>query len=132
VNDDEPKSFTPSVNKLVQDSPDVDILFSTDKMRKLFTTRSKLVGEYGAEQAARIARRLDDLRTARNLETMRTLPGRCHELTGDLDGTLSLDLKHPFRLLFKPVGDHVRREDGGLDWAKVETVLITGVEDTHG
>ena len=110
----------------------MDILFSTDKMRKLFTTRSKLVGEYGAEQADRISRRLDDLRAAKCLETMKTLPGRCHELVGDLNGTLSLDIKHPYRLLFKPVGDDVHKEDGGLDWTKVEAVMITGVEDTHG
>lgn len=77
-------------------------------------------------------RRLDDLRAAANLEVMRTLPGRCHELTGDRAGQLSLDLDHPSRLIFIPANDPIpRKEDGGLDWSKVTEVKILAIEDTH-
>jgi proteic killer suppression protein len=62
---------------------------------------------------------------------MRNMPGRCHELKGHLAGTLSIDLKHPLRLLFKPEPPPPLKEDGGLDWAQVEAVVICRVEDTH-
>lgn len=125
-------SFTLCVNRFLRDQPPVDILLATDRMRKLFTSRAALLARFGPEQGERILRRLDDLRAAANLHVMRNLPGRCHELTGDLSGALSIDIKHPYRLLFEPVGDDVRKGDGGLDWSKVTTIRITGVEDTHG
>lgn len=58
--------------------------------------------------------------------------GTCHELKGELAGVLSLDLRHPYRLLFEPADEPVPvKPDGGLDWAGVTTVRILGVEDTH-
>ena len=71
--------------------------------------------------ARRVGLRLDDLAAAETLEIVRVLPGRCHELHGDLDGVLSLDLDHPYRLLFEPTEPPPRLPDGGLDQA----------EDTH-
>ena len=61
-------------------------------------------------------------------------PGRCHELTGGKRaGQLSVDLDHPYRLIFLPDHEQVPRlEDGGLDWARVTAIKILGVEDTHG
>lgn len=125
-------SFTLSINNILPAQDTVDILFKTDKKRMLFTSVAALRADYGPEQADRIRRRLDELRAAPSLLTMQTLPGRTHELTGDLNGLLSIDIKHPYRLLFEPVGAHVRKEDGGLDWAKVTAITIVGVEDTHG
>lgn len=59
--------------------------------------------------------------------------GACHELKGDRKGALSLDLGHPFRLIFKPDHDPVPRlADGGLDWIQVTAITIIGIEDTHG
>lgn len=80
-----------------------------------------------------IRRRLDDLRAAKMLADMRCLPGRCHELHGDRKGQLSLDLKHPYRFLFKPAMNPIPlKSDGGLDWTLVTSVEILEVEDTHG
>ena len=88
---------------------------------------------WGAERAKQIRRRLDDLRAASSLETMRRLPGRCHELTGDRRGQLALSVGANYRLLFEPAHDPVaRKADGGLDWPKVTTIRILGVEDYHG
>ena len=89
--------------------------------------------EYGADNAKRIRKRLDDLAAAPDLATMRTLPGRCHELTGNLAGLLAIDLKHPFRLIFEPANDPVpTKADGGLDWTAVTAVRMLRVEDYHG
>ena len=61
--------------------------------------------------------------------------GRCHELTeGRRRGQfhLSVDLDHPYRLIFVPDHDPIpKREDGGLEWSQVTAIKILGVEDTH-
>ena len=65
---------------------------------------------------------------------MRRLPQvRCHELKANRAGQLAVNLDQPYRLIFEPADDPLRRKgDGGLDWAKVTAVTILGVEDYHG
>jgi plasmid maintenance system killer protein len=87
---------------------------------------------WGPIQAKKLRRRLDDLRAASALEVMRLLPGRCHELKGDRAGQISLDLEHPYRLVFEPANDPVPlKRDGGLNWTAITAVRIIGVIDTH-
>lgn len=110
----------------------MDITFASDKLRKEINSQKRLVKRHGSDRARRIRRRLDDLRAAVVLEDMRHLPGRCHELKGNRAGQLSLDLDHPYRLIFEPVNEPVpRKADGGLDWTAITAVIIIGVEDTH-
>lgn len=73
------------------------------------------------------------MRACETLEDARTVPGaRCHELKGNRSGQLSVDLEHPYRLLFMCADEPVpRKEDGGLDWAGVTIVEVLGVENTH-
>jgi plasmid maintenance system killer protein len=112
----------------------MDIIFGTTKHQKLFNDRGKLTKKYGPRQADLIKRRLDDLRAAEVLEDIGKLPpARCHELVGDREGQLSIDLVHPYRLIIVPANNPIpRKEDGGLDWSRVTAVEIVGVEDTHG
>jgi proteic killer suppression protein len=111
----------------------LDIIFRTKKLRKKCTDAKRMAKVLGPRQASRLRQRLDDLRAAENLGTMRTLPGRCHELTGERAGQLSLDLEHPYRLIFEPAHDPTpERDDGGLDWNAVTAVRILEVADTHG
>lgn len=108
------------------------IIFNRDKEKKEFNDHSIMIKIYGDQMAKIIRRRLDELHAADNLETMRDLPGRCHELKGDRKGQLALDLKHPKRLIFVPASDPVpRKDDGGLDWGSVTSVKIIEVEDYH-
>ncbi|GAB6144210.1 hypothetical protein JCM12294_16480 [Desulfocicer niacini] len=59
-------------------------------------------------------------------------PARCHELTGNRKGQLSVDLEHPYRLLFIPAHNPIPElKDGGLDWSSVSEVEIIGIDDTH-
>ena len=79
-----------------------------------------------------IQSRLADLVAAENLETMRTLPGRCHELTENLAGYFALDLVHPMRLIFKPVDEPLPlTKGGGLDWLEVRNVEVWRIGDYH-
>lgn len=110
----------------------MDILFQSEKDRKLFEDDKALRREFGAQCAKKIRHRLDDLRDAADLAVMSKLPGRLHPLTGDRNGQLSLDVEHPLRLLFICIDEPVPvKDDGSLDWSKVRTIRIVGVEDTH-
>jgi len=110
----------------------VDIVFKSSKEAKLYNTQKSLIKKFGLEQATRIRRRLDQLRNAEVLEDLRKAPGRCHELTKNRAGQLSLDLEHPYRLIFKPANAPIPcKPDGGLDWSKITAVEILEVFDTH-
>ena len=112
----------------------MDILFKSRKLEKEFSDNKALIRRYGPEQAKKIQQRLFELQAAENLDTLWTLPQiRAHELTGNLAGQVSLDIKHPYRLLIKPDYDNPpQKGDGGLDRAKITKVKILRVEDTHG
>lgn len=88
---------------------------------------------HGPKRAKLIRRRLDEFKAANTLQDIASQPGpRCHELSGNRAGQLSVDLDHPYRLLFSPGNDPVPgKSDGGLDWSQTTTVEILGVEDTH-
>lgn len=88
--------------------------------------------EYG-ENAKTIRYRMAVLRAAPTLAQVSHLrPERRHELSGKRSGEFAIDLKHPFRLIFKPNHDPVPvKEDGGIDLMKVTSITIIGVEDYH-
>lgn len=110
----------------------MDISFRQSQLRKYCNDDRKLKKQYGLEMAKAIRRRLDDLRAVPNLEDMRALPGRCHELHGNLAGHMSLDLRGPYRLLFVPAHNPLpTTADNGIDWSKVTAIEILGVEDPH-
>jgi len=112
----------------------MDIVFKMKKLQKICNSQKLLVKEFGPEQAKKLRQRLDELRAADNLQDMSHLPPpRCHELTGNLKGKFSVDLRHPYRLIFEPAETPVPlKEDGGIDREQVNAVIILQVEDTHG
>lgn len=115
----------------------MDISFKNKKLAKSFNKGAQLVKIHGGPRAKKIRIRLTELRAATNLKDFwppKSPPGRCHELTeGKRSGQLSVDLDHPYRLIFTPDHDPVPKlDDGGLDWSKVTAIKILGVEDTHG
>lgn len=112
----------------------MEIVFKTAGLQKDMTDTKRCVRRYGADQARLLRRRLDEFRAAETLADIARLPGpRCHEYTQDRKGQLSVDLRHPYRLIFEPADDPVpRKEDGGLDWQAVKAVRILEVYDPHG
>lgn len=114
----------------------MDIYFRTTKLAKIFSDEKKLLRKYGAEQTKKIRRRMMELRISQSLYDLAppyTKPSRCHELVGERKGQLSVDLKHPYRLLFIPQHEPIpQKQSGGLDWGHVTAITILGVEDTHG
>lgn len=110
------------------------ISFKNKKLEKDLADEKALIRRWGPEQANKIKQRMVELLAADNLETLRTLPQvRAHELSGNRSGQISLDIKHPYRLLITPDYENPpRKEDGGLDWKKTTKIKVLGVEDTHG
>ena len=112
----------------------MDILFQDRKLEKTCNDQSQLVRRYGSIGAKLLRRRLDEFRAAENLAVIRLLPqARCHELKGNREGTLAVDLEHPYRLIFEPANDPIpRKPDGGLDWTEITAIRVLTVEDYHG
>lgn len=55
-----------------------------------------------------------------------------HELKADRDEQISVDVKHPYRLLMIPDHDETpRKPDGGLDWSAISRVTVLEIADTH-
>jgi len=110
----------------------MDIVFKDQKFAKWCNNHQLLVKKYGLDRAKRVRRRLDDLSSVEVLSDMRGLSGRCHELIGDRAGQLSLDLDHPYRLIFESAINPIPKKiDGGIDWTQITAVRIIGVDDTH-
>lgn len=110
----------------------MDLLFETDDLAEEFNDLKRLVRVHNLQRAKLIRRRLDDLRAALTLETMRNLPGRCHELKGNRALQISIDLDGPYRLILYPAHNPVPlKPDGGMDWSKVTAVTIKEVRNTH-
>lgn len=111
----------------------MQVLFSTRKMRRDCSTEREMVRRWGKPLAKKLQQRLMELYGAPTLADMSRLPpARCHELALNRKGQLSIDLVHPYRLVFVPDHDPVPlKPDRGLDWALVTKVLVLEVADTH-
>jgi proteic killer suppression protein len=112
----------------------LDIVFKTSKLRKQCNSFNKARRSFGDSGAKKLMQRLAEIRAAENLQQLMRLPApRCHPLTGDLGGLFSVDLDHPYRLLFEPAHEPLPvDEDGSLDYSRVTRVRIWERKDTHG
>lgn len=110
----------------------MEIRFKNKKLEKQLTDPKEMVKTFG-QMARKVNQRLKDLTDADNLAIMRTIPAaRCHELTGNRKGELSVDVSGNYRLIFEP--DHnplPRKADLGLNWDEVTKIQINEIEDYH-
>lgn len=111
----------------------MDITFKSNRIQKICCDGRRARRKHGAVMAHRLRQRLDDMDAAPTLEDLRPpFPGRCHELKADLAGQLSVDLEHPYRLIFRPATDPLPQlHSGGLDWSRIDAVEILRIDDTH-
>lgn len=109
------------------------ISFRNSKLRKLANSDKEAVKKLGPQGAKKLRTRLDELDAVTKLEEMRSLPAaRCHELKGDLMGSIAVDLHGGWRIVFEPDHDPVpTKADGGLDWQGIDAILITNITDYH-
>lgn len=113
----------------------MDIQFADNKLAKECNDDRLLQRKHGQLRARLLKNRLSVLSAAKNLADLGPPyqgPMRCHELKGGRRGQLSVDLDHPYRLIFVP--DHEpppTRPEGGLNWREVTAILILEIADTH-
>jgi proteic killer suppression protein len=109
------------------------IYFRTKKLQKLCSEQREMQKHLGQAMARKLQQRMAELKAAETLSDISHLPPpRCHELTGNRAGQFSVDLEHPYRLLFIPADDPIPyREDEGIDLALVKEIEIIDIEDTH-
>jgi len=110
----------------------MEISFKSKKLEKQLTDPKKMNKAFGV-MAKKLNQRMKELSGAEHLAVMSTIPAaRCHELSGDKKGLLSVDVSGNYRLTFEP--DHnppPKKEDGGLDRQQVTKIKIIAVEDPH-
>ena len=114
----------------------MDVEFKSKKIRKIFENEKKLLVKYGSRRTEFIKRRMYELLAASCLEDLRNLPGvRLHQHTrskGQKKAVFSVDLDHPYRLLFESAKDpEPTLPGGGVDWESVTEICIIGVENPH-
>ena len=111
----------------------MELTFRNAKLARLCSSGDRMIRELGAPMARRLGARLQELEAADTLADMRLLPqARVHELRGDRDEQISLDLVHPMRLIVEVADDPTpRMPEGGLDWAAITSVTIVEITDTH-
>jgi len=118
-------------------NPEMDIQYESDSIKRVFENERKLFKKFGEKRARLVQQRLYELLAADRLDDLRYLPGpRLHQHTrgkGQKKAVFSVDLDHPYRLLFV-VGHDLEPElpGGGVDWSRVTRIIITGIEDPHG
>jgi plasmid maintenance system killer protein len=114
----------------------VDIDFSDNNLRRATEDEAVCRRRYGADMVKKLRLRLAALRAAESLGDFwppESGPERCHELKGDRAGTFSVDLKQPFRLLFKSnAAMPPDRSDEQQRWKSITAIKILAIEDTHG
>lgn len=110
----------------------MEISFANRRLQRLCESFRAIQKAHGKACAKKLASRRADLEAAGTLEVMGNLPGNCHELNGDRDGQLAVDLTGGKRLIFRPSSNPPpQKADGGLDWTRVESVELIDVCDYH-
>lgn len=108
------------------------ISYKSKKLEKCLSDEKQMKKRFG-NLAKKLKLRIKQLKAADNLSVMKTFPAaRCHELKGNRNGQLCVDVSRNYRLIFEPTHDPPPiKEDGGLDWSKVSEIKMMEVEDIH-
>jgi proteic killer suppression protein len=115
----------------------MQVYISNKKLKRAIEDDAERTRRFGAEMAKKIKLRMGALAAAESLAVFwppNSGPERCHELKGDLAGTFSMDLKHPYRLLFWAVDvpKELEATDEKQWWQAIIAIEIVSIEDTHG
>ena len=109
----------------------MDIYYKSKQIEKVCNQAKEGIKELGPEIAKKLRMRMTELKAADVLSDISHLPpARLHELDGGRDGEVAVDLKHPFRLIFKPYGNYKKGEP--IDKTQVTAITILEVSNYHG
>ncbi len=102
-------------------------------MKKIFDDESLLKKKYGDACGRAIMRRMGTLVAADCLaDVPAEKPDRRHQLKGNKEDHFAVDVKHPYRIVFKATHNPIPKgKDGGIDLTRVTGIEIIAVEDYH-
>lgn len=108
------------------------VSFVDEELKRQLNSPNTCKGMFGLATAKVIHRRLNELHSSPNLETMRGI-GNCKELKGESRGIFSIRLSGGDRMIFEPWNNPktYKRTDGSIIWEKVVSVRILGIGDYH-
>jgi proteic killer suppression protein len=111
----------------------MDIFFRTSKLQKQCSTENNAIKKLGQKGGEKLMQRMSELNAAMALSDISYLPPpRLHELTGKRKGQYSVNLDHPYRLLFITANEPIpKKKNGGLDIEKITQIKIIAITDTH-
>lgn len=110
----------------------MDINVNNKKLRKILEDENKIRKKYGTKMAEKIMQRIDDMKSAENLEILMKLPGNHHPLTGDRKGQFACNLVQPYRLIYRPANDTLPIDDNdNLIYSEITIVEIIEIVDYH-
>lgn len=106
------------------------IEFKSKKLKKECEDFKKSQKKFGKTTAKKLAQRIFELQAATSLLDIKSIPAaRLHRLKSSRSNEFALDLKHPFRLVIKPIVD---RNFDLNDLKSIKIVRIEEVTDYHG
>lgn len=110
----------------------MQINYKNKSIEKSLSSPREILANYGT-MAKNVKKRIDDLKAVDTLYDLSLIPqARCHELKGDMKGSLAVDISASFRIIFEPNNSPIpKKEDGGLDWKMITKIKITSIEDYH-
>jgi proteic killer suppression protein len=115
----------------------MEIFVSDGRLRSAIEDDDACRRRFGVDMAKKIKLRITALRAAESLADFwppKSGPERCHELKGNRTGTFSIDVKQPYRLIFKAAEEPPESDppDEQERWKLITGVELLGIEDTHG
>lgn len=115
----------------------MEICISDGKLRSAIQDEDACRRRFGADMAKKLKLRIAALRSAESLADFwppKSGPERCHELKANRVGTFSIDVKQPYRLLFKAAEEPPESNppDEQKRWKLITAIELLGIEDTHG
>ena len=112
------------------------VIINNKRLKSKFSSEKSLIRNFGQEMTKIIQRRINSLIAAESLSDFwppKSGPERCHELKGNLMGFFSMDLKHPYRLLFTSL-ENISKTDFPNEndrWHQITEIELHKIEDTH-
>jgi plasmid maintenance system killer protein len=113
----------------------MELVIPNKKLKKALENDAERRKRFGSDMAKKLKIRMDSLAAAESLADFwppASGPERCHEMKGDLKGQFSVDVKQPYRLLFKVQAMREVFDDERERWAAIKSIEIVSIEDTHG
>ena len=85
------------------------VTYKNKSMERICTDYSEATRKHGSDIADKLYQRIYEISAVPSVEVMiQCHIGRCHRLTGNRNGQYSVDLGHPYRLIFKVKNEQVQ------------------------